>query len=314
MFKNIQNFFDFNRAERNSVVILCVLLFAAFLLPSILRHNRKIVVQDNSVFKMEVEALKKALASQSDSATKRFSQNIDFEHVDRSIVEQELTPFSFNPNEMTPERWKQLGLKDWQIRILNNYTTKGGRFFKKEDFQKIYGISSAQYDVLAPYIIIPAAQSVAQKSNDRPEYIAKPKPVVIDLNNADSATLVTLNGIGPSFARRIIKFRNLLGGFYSTAQLLEVYGFDSVRYEKIARFCSVNPDNVKKLNINTATTDELRKHPYFDYYLAKAIVDRRIIQGKYTSVSQVSQLPLAHEDLYNKIRNYLTIDENYAGK
>jgi competence protein ComEA len=308
MFKQIQNYFDFNRAERNSIVLLGVLLILIFLIPTFLRYSRKPKQQDLKAFQTEIEAFNKSLVKQADSSRKYSRQQIDFEHVDRSIAEQELTPFAFNPNEMTVEKWKQLGLKDWQVKILSNYTSKGGRFFKKEDFQKIYGIGKSEFELLAPYITIPERANNTTTKYPSSYTTIKAKPVMVDLNKADSATLVTLNGIGPSFARRIIKFRNLLGGFFSTSQLLEVYGFDSVRYEQVYKYCSVDPSDVKKLNINSITTDELRKHPYFDHYLAKAIVDRRIIEGKYTSVDQVARLPLAHAALFNKIKNYLTIE------
>lgn len=308
MLKHLRDYFDFNRAERNSIVLLGLLLILLFLVPAFLKQRQKPVKQDIAAFQAEIAAFERSLKSKRDSSAGSFEQKIDFERVDRSVVEQELTPFPFNPNEMTAAMWKKLGLKEWQVRILVNYTSKGGKFYKKDDFQKIYGISKAQYDVLAPFITIPEKESFVS-TKDRKEYPAKAKAIVlVDLNNADSATLVTLNGIGPSFAKRIIKFRKLLGGFYSTSQLLEVYGFDSVRYEQVSRYCIVNPADVVKINLNSTSSEALRKHPYFDHYLAKAIVDRRIIKGRYTSVDEVSQLPLVHAALFNKIRYYLTIE------
>lgn len=308
MFKHIRDYFDFNRAERNSIVILGFLLIVLFLVPAFIRYHRKPVKQDVSNFRTEVTAFENSLKNNKATASRNSGGKIDFERVDHSVAEQELAPFPFNPNEMTADTWKKLGLKDWQVKIITNYTLKGGKFYRKEDFAKIYGISKAQYEVLAPYISIPEKIKVPDEANNSQYAFRKPKIEQVDLNTADSAALVTLNGIGPSFAKRIIKFRKLLGGFYSTSQLLEVYGFDSARYEKIYRYCNVNPAGITKLNLNKVSTDELRKHPYFDYYLAKAIVDRRIIEGKYTSVDQISQIPLVHAALFEKIKYYLTIE------
>ena len=131
---------------------------------------------------------------------------------------------------------------------------------------------------------------------------------MVDLNTADSVTLLTLYGIGPSFAKRIVKYRNLLGGFYTKAQLLEVYGFDQDRLDKIDANCEVSSGGIKKINVNTVKTEELKKHPYFDYYTAKAIVDQRIILKKYTSLEQIKAIPLIHDELFTKIKNYLTLE------
>ena len=100
----------------------------------------------------------------------------------------------------------------------------------------------------------------------------------------------------------------MLGGFYSKDQLLEIYGFDQERLDKIYAYCDVDPVGIKKININTIKTDELKKHPYLDYYTAKAIVDQRIILRKYTSLQQIKELPLIHEDLFNKLKNYLILE------
>jgi DNA uptake protein ComE-like DNA-binding protein len=199
-----------------------------------------------------------------------------------------------------------MGLKDWQIKVIKNYEAKGGKFLRKEDFKKLYCISPSEYEILEPFITIP--EQKLEYTERKTEIKVKPERKIVDLNTADSATLLTLYGIGPSFARRIVKYRNLLGGFYSKKQLLEVFGFDQDRLDKIMDNCEVSPGNIKKINVNQVRTDELKKHPYFDYYTAKAIVDKRIILGKYTSLQQIKEIPLIHEELFNKIRNYLILE------
>ena len=99
--------------------------------------------------------------------------------------------------------------------------------------------------------------------------------LLIDINTADTARLRQLRGIGPVFAARIVKYRTLLGGFVDTEQLLEVYGITTDLFTQIEPHVVVSHQEVKKLPINTATLDELRRHPYLDYYQARAIVDYR---------------------------------------
>jgi DNA uptake protein ComE-like DNA-binding protein len=170
----------------------------------------------------------------------------------------------------------------------------------------MYCISPSEYEILEPYISIPEQKN--EYADRKPEIREVKKRVMVDLNTADSAAMLELYGIGPSFAKRIIKYRNLLGGFYSKTQLLEVYGFDQERLDKIEAYCDVNSSAIKRININKVRADELKKHPYLDYYTAKAIVDQRVILGRFTSVQQIKSIPLIHEDLFNKIQHYLIIE------
>lgn len=199
-----------------------------------------------------------------------------------------------------------MGLKDWQIKVIKKYEAKGGKFYNKEDFKRMFCISPSEYEILEPYISIPEQKN--EYADRKPEVKEIKKKVLVELNSADSVTLLTLYGIGPSFAKRIIKYRNLLGGFYSKQQLLEVYGFDQDRLDKIDAFCEVSSAGIKKININSIKTEELKKHPYLDYYTAKAIVDQRIVLRKFTSVQQIKEIPLIHDELFVKIRNYLVLE------
>jgi competence protein ComEA len=170
----------------------------------------------------------------------------------------------------------------------------------------MFCISPSEYEILEHYISIPEQKN--EYAERKPETKEVKRKVMLELNTADSVSLLTLYGIGPSYAKRIIKYRNLLGGFYDKQQLLEVYGFDQDRLDKITDAIDVNPLEIKKIDVNKVRTDELKKHPYLDYYTAKAIVDQRIILGKFTSMKQIKEIPLIHDELFNKIRNYLTIE------
>jgi DNA uptake protein ComE-like DNA-binding protein len=128
---------------------------------------------------------------------------------------------------------------------------------------------------------------------------------MVELNSADTLDLQQLKGIGPSFAKRIVKYRDMLGGYYSKTQLLEVYGMDSIRYNGFKDFIIVNTDSVKKIDINKATIKQLIKHPYIEFYTAKSIVNYRIKVGKYSDVTQLKDSSLVYTELYQKIAPYL---------
>jgi len=304
MFEQVKNYFNFNRGERAGIIvviaIIIVVLAYPYLIKSTFKDNREAFEQ----FRQEIVLFENSLQHNSDSI--QLARKLDFQQMDKSIAENKINPFPFNPNQLPSEQWSKMGLKDWQIKVIKNYEAKGGHFYKKEDFKKMFCISPSEYAILEPYISIPTQKK--EFAEVKTEVKEVRKKVLVDLNTADSVTLLSLFGIGPAFAKRIVKYRNLLGGFYSKTQLLEVYGLDQDRFDKIAEYCEASPAGIKKINVNKVRTDELKKHPYFDYYTAKAIVDQRIVLGKYNSLEQIKQIPLIHDDLFNKIRNYLSLE------
>lgn len=98
---------------------------------------------------------------------------------------------------------------------------------------------------------------------------------LVELNTADTTILKKVPGIGSTFARRIIKYRELLGGFYDVSQLAEVYGIDEERYQTLAPWFIADTLHIRRLEVNTSSAADLRKHPYIDYRQAKAIEQLR---------------------------------------
>lgn len=304
MLDDVKSYFNFNKGERNGIMAVIAIIILILAYPYVIKftatNNDKELLQ----FLNDIEQFEASLKYASDSAGE--ARRLDFQQMDRSVAENKLTPFMFNPNLLPSEQWSKMGLKDWQIKVIKKYESKGGKFYKKEDFKRMYCISPSEYEILEPYISIPEQKN--EYSDRKPEIREIKKKLLVDLNTADSVTLLTLYGVGPSFAKRIIKYRNLLGGFYSKNQLLEVYGFDQGKLDKIDANCDVNTSDIKRININTVRTDELKKHPYLDYYTAKAIVDQRVILGGFTSLKQIKTIPLIHDELFNKIQHYFVIE------
>jgi DNA uptake protein ComE-like DNA-binding protein len=304
MLDDLKNYFNFNKGERNGIIVVIAIIIAVLAYPYLVKVSFKDNSEEFLQFAREIKQFEASLKNAADSAD--MARRLDFQQMDRSVAENKITPFIFNPNMLPSEQWSKMGLKDWQIKVIKKYEAKGGKFYKKEDFKRMFCISPSEYEILEPYISIPEQKN--EYSDRKPEIKEIKKKVLVDLNTADSVTLLTLYGIGPSFARRILKYRNLLGGFYSKNQLLEVYGFDQEKFDKIEAKCEVSPGGIKKININTIRTEELKKHPYLDYYTAKAIVDQRVILGRYTSIQQIKSIPLIHEDLFNKIQHYFVLE------
>lgn len=136
----------------------------------------------------------------------------------------------------------------------------------------------------------------------------KDASVIVELNGADTSDLKQLKGIGSGFAKRIVKFRDVLGGFVKKEQLLEVYGFDKEKYDLISPQITLNVSKVKTLNINSASVDDLDKHPYIDKTSAVKIYWHRINHGNYSGVNDILKSNLVDEELYGKIASYLTTE------
>ena len=128
---------------------------------------------------------------------------------------------------------------------------------------------------------------------------------VIELNAADSATLTTLHGIGPSFARRIIGYRNRLGGFYKKEQLKEVFGLDSLTYSGLQSQVKVDASHIRKIPVNKVTFEELSHFPYLNYKQMNAIIQFREQHGDYGSISDMKNIAIMNDEILRKIEPYL---------
>lgn len=119
-------------------------------------------------------------------------------------------------------------------------------------------------------------------------FAAKLKPGErIELNKADTIDLIRLRGVGPSMARRIWLYRNRLGGFVHLGQLLEVYGMDSVTYEVVLRYVTLETSGVRQMSINNADVEVLSNHPYVGWSLARRMVAYRRQHGSYRSTDDL---------------------------
>lgn len=245
-------------------------------------------------------------------------QKFDVTNPDASVLAEKFNPFPFNPNMLPEEDWKRMGLSDHQIRNIKNYEKKGGKFFRKQDLKKIYTISEAEYQLLEPFIEIPepSRARIARTSESKtpPNHSvsvsveAKQINAIIELNQADSAQLLSLPGIGPWFAHRILQYRKLLGGFVDKGQLLQVYGMDSARAEGIYGHIQIDSSLIRKIKINQDDFRTLVKHPYMSFELTKAIVNYRERKGQIKNFEKVQELKNEHIESFDQLKYYLNYE------
>lgn len=303
----VKDYLTFSKRDRLGVVSLLVLAAAIYLLPQLFGNRNSL-----SALKEDTALLRAIDTVQKEKETfSKEEENTSFSFYERSkaapYIEGAL--FTFDPNTLPTEGWQQLGLNSRTIKTINNYRSKGGRFYKREDLKKIWGLPEGFYNHVADYIIIEIARPDYEKEATYTYTPSKGKRSIsaVQVNEADTAALIALPGIGSKLAARIINFRDKLGGFYATDQIGETYGLPDSTFQALKPYLQVNAAAVKKININTATKDELRTHPYVKWAVANAIVEYRTQHGHFKSIDDLKNIMLIDEALFNKIAPYVSL-------
>ena len=294
---NRNYFYSFTQSERRGFIVLVVLLLllAGVLFVKPFWKSDKENVTDFSAFADSIERYEQQIVSES------FAKDdvVKYEHKYRP---RQLKPFTFDPNTLDKNGWVAMGFSEKQALAVVNYRKKGGHFYKKEDVKNIFFVGEEEYKQMEPYIEIMPQESKEHISLSTPKKIFE-----LELNTADTLDLQQLYGIGSVFSKRIVKYRTLLGGFYTKEQLMEVYGFTEELYEKVSPYITVDTSKLYKLNINTDDVSRLKRHPYLDYYQAKAIVKYRQTAGAFDTVTDLRNVVLIDKNTFEKIKPYLSV-------
>ena len=286
--EELRKFLSFNKGERIAIITILAVIFLLVL--ACVLHRPRVSLDETSLHNLDsLLALRNsALEKQQQKATENTVQEV-----------AELTPFPFNPNTMTEEEGRRIGLTDRQIRNIINYRDKGGKFYSKSDLSKLYTISEEDFAQLEAFIVLPelsrkaAAKVDAElKSSQQEEPKTEEKKAIpiVDLNIVDSLTLVELPQIGPYTAMRIIEFRDKLGGFVDKEQLRDVKGMDSTRFVAIEPYIIIGDAEPSKIDVNRADFKNLVHHPYLNYEQVKRIVNQREKRGMIKNWAQLEAL------------------------
>jgi len=181
-------------------------------------------------------------------------------------------------------------------------------FLKKEAEYVHYDHPEFQVDWVAIDSVEQEPKVHTSKKSIQPSKTIVPQVPLININLADSFAFKKLPGIGVKYSSRIVRYRNLLGGFYAKEQLLEVYGIDSILFNRISPHLSLEDHVLRKININACGVKDLSAHPYVSYKLAKLIVKYRAHHGRYSSLDELKTIPLIDEQLFRKIVYYLKLE------
>jgi competence protein ComEA len=307
--QDIKAFLTFGKRDRIGIIAMVLLIAVIYSFPYLFaKRSEPFPAKQTSVLTKAMDTL--AAKQNQDQYQKIYDENDNSNQYqpnqNKSFANGEL--FQFDPNTLSVGGLQKLGLSEKTSKTIDKYRTKGGKFYKPEDIKKIWGMPEGFYERVKDYIVIAYAQnSYHQNDRQKTSYNNSEKKIVlINVNEADTSAFVLLPGIGNKLAARIVNFRDKLGGFYSVDQIGETYGLPDSTFQKIKPFLQ-SGGSLKKFNVNSATKDELKTHPYIKWNLANAIVEYRNQHGNFKSLDELKNIVTIDEATFEKIAHYLTL-------
>ena len=282
---SFKDYFQFNKKERNGILLLSFILLLTIIYYNIMylfidKHQTDFSEFDNLIPKT------------------------------KDIIEKEQKDslFIFNPNTLHDKGWSMLGLSEKQISIFRNYQSSGIIFYSTEDLSKCYAISDEFINKITEHIIFPQKKEKNEKVKiKKSDEKSAEKLQIIDLNSADSILLISINGVGPFYSKQILEYRRKLGGFISYTQFSEIWGLEKLDINNFKNQTKIDTSLIKKININSATFDQLYSHPYINYKQSKAIINYRLQHGQFIDIKDIQKIVLIDSNLFRKIAPYLKL-------
>ena len=305
---NFKSFFYLQKNDRQGVIIMLLLAVIAVLFVVVFSGG------DSSS-----SALRSGDVGSGSPKTAHSSKPVKYYQVEGRRAEL----FYFDPNTADSTQFLRLGLQPWQVRNIYKYRAAGGIYRQPSDFARLYGLTVKQYREMRPFIRIsrdylPAADYYGQERNvgstqqkssfhrdsvvHREGYIPKLHAGQhVSINEADTSELQKILGIGSAYARAIVNYRDRLGGFATVRQVLDIGGVP----ESALHFMKVSESGVHHIAINQLTLNQLRRHPYINFYQARAICDFRRLHGPISSLQQLSNLTVFTSEDIARLEPYI---------
>ena len=280
MIGKIKDYFQFNKKERNGILLLSCLLLVL-----VVFYQFSYLLKQES--KTDFSAFEKALS--------------ELEYGQEPTIEkQKDSLFYFNPNTLSDKGWLVLGLPSTKLSVLRNFQKSGAIFKTKTDLKNCFAITDEFYEKVEEYISIPKI-----KKTETPIIKIKKTKQIVELNQSDSLQFISINGVGPFYAKQILKYRKELGGFRNYDQLTEIWGLENLEIQKLKQQTSIDTLHIRKVNVNTIELEQLKLHPYLNYKQAKMILNYRKQHGDFKQVKDIRKIKPISPELFRKIAPYL---------
>lgn len=298
---NISDYLSFSAKERRASFVLIILIVSLSLASFFLKGSGRHIIDrkhDISVCRVLADSPFQGNVSYSQTYSNReLSGKGAFLH---QMIRYRL--HDFDPNVISVEEWRSMGVSEKTAIGIRKYVSKGGRFHHAADIRKIWGIDSIMASRLMPFIKINDSMTRFHSPVKRKAFVSLS---TIEINTADTADFLKLTGIGPVRAARIIAFRNKLGGFVNISQFLEVYGIDDSLFNRIKSHIFTDGVPFRRIPINQSDVKELAAHPYIGFSAARAIVAYRRQHGNFSNADMLLNIIPLTQDAVRKISPYL---------
>ena len=217
----------------------------------------------------------------------------------------------FDPNTVDSMTLLHLGFKPWQAKNMLKYRAKGGKYRKKEDLKKLYGMTDSMYLALTSYIyikdsiVVDSARIDSVHMDSLPKWKSTKKDTILNLRTADTTELKLIRGIGSYRAKMIVRYREQLGGYARVEQIMEARGMNKVIADSILPHFYIDSVVVNKIPINHIRPEVLQRHPYLNFEQAKAIYEYRRKHIRIKSAEELKKIKGLSPTDIEKILIYL---------
>jgi len=291
-----KQYFNFSKNETRGVIAMLCLIILLYIIPMCIPIRNVTANRDPILEKQILD-----LFEREDSNSIK---------VDDNLQPSDIKMFVFDPNKIDSISWRQLGLSNKTTHTILNYRNKGGWFKDTGDIRKIWSIKKEDADRLIPFISI---EEKIYPKYPKPEWLKK-KDVIpalnsVDLNSVEADKLQAIPGMEYPLPYTIISYKEKLGGYLYIEQVKEAKGMQDSIFTKIKKYLTISNVTIHKLNINTATDDDLSQHPYIIRNIAKAIFIYRLQHGNYKKIEDIKNIPFIKEDAFKKIAPYLSVTD-----
>ena len=308
-----KDYFTFSKKERIAVMLLLFLMVTFLTIPHFYSANHRPPILNKALQDYIANSPKTYLLMPKNEArsNKTVVGNSD------DISKPHISLFPFNPNTLSVEGWRKLGISEKTIKTLINYRNKGGKFKIKEDIRKIWGLRKEEADRIISFVELPdtplqKTQSAKYLPNtftgNSVEGNGGADTQILDINKATAQDWKTLPGIGDVLANRIVKYRERLGGFTHEMQVRKTYGIHDSVFQKIIPFLKLDPANIPKMNLNTISAYDLKVKSNIPDIVAKAIIFYRQEKGPFQSVQDLRKVVFITDSLFQILVLFLKVE------
>jgi DNA uptake protein ComE-like DNA-binding protein len=293
----IREFLHFSRTEQKGIIVLAALTFLVIGMRIWIRLDSEVTFH---IPPNEIIALKEMVKQMDQEDSMRVhEQNYPYEKKSELSISK-----AIDPNNMKENDWVKIGFTQKEASSIVKFQNKSRGFKFKEDLKKLYCMSDERFLSLEPFLNLPEKTDKTEQFTKN----TKRQIPIIELNRCDSIALVSLRGIGPGWARRIIKRRDQLGGFYCLEQLIEMKGFSDTLLNTLRMQVKVDSSMIQKLNINQLSLEDLQKHPYCWYGVGKSIVNYRLQHGPFRTIEGLKKIYTLRPEIYEKLVHYVKLE------